>query len=106
VIAAVARARFAQASIGTTTTVLLEQRLPDGQWVGHGEDHVLVAVAPRPGDPDDLENALVTVRRIGVDPDAPERVIGQPLHLDPAPRTLRRAIPVVASPSSGGAHAG
>jgi threonylcarbamoyladenosine tRNA methylthiotransferase MtaB len=105
-LAAEARSRFAHASIGSTTTVLLEQRLPDGRWVGHGEDHVLVAVAPRPGDPDDLENGLVTVRRIAVDPGAPERVIGQPLHLDPAPRTLRRAIPVVASSSPGGIHAG
>jgi threonylcarbamoyladenosine tRNA methylthiotransferase MtaB len=101
-----ATSRFARASIGTTTTVLLEQRLPDGRWVGHAEDHVLVAVAPRPGDPDDLENALVRVRRIAVDPDAPDRVIGQPLHLHPAPRTLRRVIPVVASPSPGGVHAG
>ena len=88
------------------TRVLLEQRLPDGRWVGHAEDHVLVAVTPRPGDPEDLENALVTVRRIAVDPGAPDRVIGQPLHLDPAPRTLRRAIPVVPSPSPGGVHAG
>ena len=103
---AAAKARFARASTGTTTRVLLEQRLPDGRWVGHAEDHVLVAVTPRPGDPDDLENALVTVRRIALDPDAPDRVIGQPLHLDPAPRTLRRAIPVVASPSPGGVHAG
>ncbi len=101
-----AKARFARASVGTTTRVLLEQRLPDGRWVGHAEDHVLVAVAPRAGDPDDLENAIVTVRRTAVDPDAPDRVIGQPLHVDPAPRTLRRAIPVLASPSPGGVHAG
>ena len=35
-------------AIGTTTRVLLEQRLADGRWVGHAEDHVLVAVTPRP----------------------------------------------------------
>ena len=91
-----AKARFARASLGTTTRVLLEQRLSDRRWVGHAEDHVLVAVAPRGGDPEDLENALVTVRRTAVDPDAPDRVIGEPLNLDPAPRTLRRAIPVLA----------
>ena len=101
-----AKARFARAGTGTTTRVLLEQRLPDGRWVGHAEDHVLVAVSPRPVDPHDLENAVVTVRRTAVDPDAPDRVIGQPLHVDPAPRTLRPAIPVVASPSPGGVHAG
>ena len=105
-LAAEAKARFARESVGTTTRVLLEQRLPDGRWVGHAEDHVLVAVAPRAGDPDDLENAIVTIRRTAVDPDAPDRVIGQPLHVDPAPRTLRRAIPVLASPSPGGVHAG
>jgi tRNA A37 methylthiotransferase MiaB len=103
---AAAKAGFARGSIGTTTTVLLEQRLADGRWLGHAEDHVLAAVTPRPGDPEDLENALVRVRRIAVDRDAPDRVIGEPLHLQPAPRTLRGAIPVVASPSPGGVHAG
>ena len=101
-----AKAGFARASTGTATRVLLEQRLPDGRWVGHAEDHVLVAVAPRAGDPADLENAIVTVRRTAVDPDAPDRVNGQPLHVDAAPRTLRRALPVLASPSPGGVHAG
>ena len=60
VLGAEAKARSRVGSIGTTTRVLLEQRLPDGRWVGHAEDHVLVAVAPRAGDPGDLENALVT----------------------------------------------
>jgi threonylcarbamoyladenosine tRNA methylthiotransferase MtaB len=101
-----AKARFARASVGTTTRVLLEQPLPDGRWVGHAEDHVLVAVARRAGDPADLENAVVTVRRTVVDPDAADRVIGLPLHVDPAPRTLRQAIPVLASPSPGVVHAG
>ena len=101
-----AKVRFARASLGTTTRVLLEQRLPDGRWVGHAEDHVMVAVAERAADPRDLENALVTVRRTAVDTAVPDRVIGEPLRLDPAPRTLRRAIPVLASPSPGGVHAG
>jgi threonylcarbamoyladenosine tRNA methylthiotransferase MtaB len=105
-LAAAAKARFAHATIGTTTRVLLEQRLPDGRWLGHAEDHVPVAVRARPGDPDDLENAIATVRRTAIDPDAPDRVTGQPLRLDPAPRTLRQAIPVVASAPPGGAHAG
>jgi threonylcarbamoyladenosine tRNA methylthiotransferase MtaB len=103
---AAAKSGFARASIGTITAVLLEQRLPDGRWIGHAEDHVLVVVTPRPGDPDDLENVLVTVRRIAIDPGAPDRVVGHPIHLEPAPRTLRRAIPVLSSPSPGGVHAG
>ena len=82
-------------AVGTATRVLPEQRLDDGRWVGHAEDHVLVAVRRARGDPADLENAILTVRRTAVDDDAPERVSGEPLHLDPAPRTLRRALPVL-----------
>ena len=63
-LAAEARARFARRGLGTVTRVLVETRLPDGRWVGHAEDHVLVGGgrAAR-GDPDDLENAILTVRR-------------------------------------------
>ena len=79
-----AKARFARASIGTTTRVLLEQRLPDGRWVGHAEDHVLVAVAARAGRPRrPRERHRHASGGSAVDPDAPDRVIGQPLHLDP-----------------------
>ena len=101
-----ARAAFARRGLGTTTRVLVETRLPDGRWLGHAEDHVPVAVAPRPGDPTDLENAILTVRRTAIDPDAAERVRGEILHVDPAPRTLRAALPVLAgSPAQIGGDA-
>ena len=50
-LASEAKAAFARRSVGTETRVLLEQRLPDGRWVGHAEDHVLVAVRGRSGRP-------------------------------------------------------
>ena len=103
-IGAAAKATFARRSLGTTTRVLVETRLPDGRWVGHAEDHVLVAVAPRPGDPHDLENAILTVRRAAVDGEVAERVTGEILAVEPAPRTLRARVPVL-SMSNGGAHA-
>jgi hypothetical protein len=65
---------------------------------------VLVAVTPRPGDPDDLENTILTVHRTAVDGEAAERVTGEILAVDPARRTLRAGIPVL-SMSNGGAHA-
>ena len=103
-IGADAKATFARRSLGTTTRVLVETLLPDGRWVGHAEDHVLVAVAPRPGDPRDLENAIVTVRRTAVHGEVAERVTGEILAVDVAPRTLRTTMPVL-SMSNGGAHA-
>ncbi len=81
-----ARAAFARRGLGTTTRALMETRLPDGRWMGHAEDHVVVAVAPWPGGPDDLESAILTVRRSAIDPDLPDRVTGEILSLDPAPR--------------------
>lgn len=102
-VAADARAAFARRGLGTETRVLVESRLRDGRWVGHAEDHVPVALTQRPGDPDDLENAILTVRRMAIDDDAAERVTGEILHVDPAPRTLRAALPVLAGPP---AHAG
>ena len=94
--AADARASFARRGLGTVTRVLAEARLDDGRWVGHAEDHVLVAVTPRGGDPSDLENAMLTVRRTAVDAGAPERVSGELLAVDPAPRALRPRLPVLA----------
>jgi threonylcarbamoyladenosine tRNA methylthiotransferase MtaB len=116
-VAADARAAFARAGLGTTTRVLVESRLSDGRWIGHSEDHVPVAVTQRPGDPAELEHAILTVRRTGIDPFLPERVTGEILALDPAPRPTRpptrppRAtrplLPVLAGPPApiGGAHA-
>ena len=45
--------------------------------------------------PADLENAILTVRRTTVDDGHPERVNGEILHVDPAPRSLRAALPVL-----------
>jgi threonylcarbamoyladenosine tRNA methylthiotransferase MtaB len=95
-IAAEARTAFARRTLGTTTRVLAETRLPDGRWVGHAEDHVLVAVAPRAGDPENLENAMLTVRRSAVDAEVRERVTGELLGVDPAPRALRARLPMAA----------
>jgi threonylcarbamoyladenosine tRNA methylthiotransferase MtaB len=92
-LAASSKAAFAHGSLGTETRVLLETRLDDGRWVGHAEDHVLVAVTPRDGDPADLENAVVHVRREVIDEDVPDRVEGAILGLDPAPQALRPALP-------------
>jgi threonylcarbamoyladenosine tRNA methylthiotransferase MtaB len=81
-----ARAAFAAAGLGSTTRVLIETRLPDGRWTGHAEDHVVVAVTPRPGDPENLEQAILTVRRSSIDSAVPDRVVGEILSLEPAPR--------------------
>ena len=89
--AAAARADFARRGLGTTTRVLLERRLPDGRWIGHAEDHVVVAVTPRGGDPEDLENAIATVRRMAVDTGDRERATGVILALDPPRRPVRAA---------------
>ncbi len=97
-LAAEARATFARRTLGTTTDVLVEQRLADGRWTGHAEDHVPVAVALRPGDPPDLENAILTVRRTGIDGDLAERVRGEILEIDPAPRELRAPLSLLALP--------
>ncbi len=91
-----ARAAFARRGLGTTTRVLIETRLPDGRWTGHAEDHVLVAAPARPGDPADLEHAILTVRRTAADPVLPERVEGEIVALDPPPIRPRRPLPVVA----------
>ncbi|HEY5435023.1 MAG TPA: tRNA (N(6)-L-threonylcarbamoyladenosine(37)-C(2))-methylthiotransferase MtaB [Candidatus Limnocylindrales bacterium] len=105
-VAADARAGFARRGLGTETRVLVESRLLDGRWVGHAGDHVLVAVTPRPDDPDDLENAILTVRRMAIDPGATERVTGEILHVDPAPRTLRAGpLALAGSPANQGGDA-
>jgi threonylcarbamoyladenosine tRNA methylthiotransferase MtaB len=100
-VAADARAAWARAGLGTTTRVLVEQRLPDGRWLGHAEDHVLVAVTARADDPDDLENAILTVHRDSIDGETADRVTGQILALDPAPRALRMPLPVLAGTATG-----
>jgi threonylcarbamoyladenosine tRNA methylthiotransferase MtaB len=104
-VAADARAAWARAGLGTTTRVLVERRLDDGRWVGHAEDHVVVAVATRPGDPGDLgdsgdlENAILTVRRTAIDGKTADRVTGEILAIDAPTRTLRPRLPVLAGAS-------
>jgi threonylcarbamoyladenosine tRNA methylthiotransferase MtaB len=109
-VGAEAKAAFARRSLGTTTRVLVETRLPDGRWTGHGEDHVPVAVTARPGDRADLENAILTVRRMAIDGELAERVTGEILEVHPAPRRLRTPLAFMTraeatSTSNGGAHA-
>ncbi len=103
-----AKAAFARRSVGTMASVLVESRLPDGRWVGHAEDHVLTAVMPRDGDAPDLENAILHVRRTGVDREVAERVEGEILGFDLPPRALRSRLPVLGEPAAathGGIHA-
>jgi threonylcarbamoyladenosine tRNA methylthiotransferase MtaB len=97
-LSASAKAAFARRSLGTESSVLLETRLDDGRWVGHADDHVVVAVTPRDADPVDLENAVVRVRRDVVDEDVPDRVEGGILAIDLPDRALRPTIPVVPVP--------
>ncbi|MEI7744056.1 MAG: tRNA (N(6)-L-threonylcarbamoyladenosine(37)-C(2))-methylthiotransferase MtaB [Chloroflexota bacterium] len=99
-LAAEARAEFARRTLGTVTRVLLEAHLDDGRWVGHAEDHVLVAVTQLAGDPTRFANAVATVRREVMDEAVADRVEGGVLALDPAARTLRPRIPVLADATS------
>jgi threonylcarbamoyladenosine tRNA methylthiotransferase MtaB len=90
-----AKAAFARRTLGTETRVLLETALSDGRWVGHAEDHVLVAVTPRPGDPENLENAVAIVRREVMDEGVADRVEGGVLALDLPRRALGSALAVL-----------
>jgi threonylcarbamoyladenosine tRNA methylthiotransferase MtaB len=103
-----AKAAFARRSVGSASRVLVESRLPDGRWVGHAEDHVLTAVHARDGDAGDLENAILHVHRTAIDGEAADRVTGEILALDAAPRALRTGLPVLggsAATTTGGVHA-
>ena len=93
-LAAEARAAFAARRVGGTARVLLEQRSPAGRWVGHADDHVVVAVTP-PGRNVDLENTIATVRLEAVDREQADRLVGRILALDPPPHRLTRGLPVV-----------
>ena len=109
-VAAEARTSFAAAHVGREAAVLFESRLADGRWVGHAEDHVLVAARPPAGEPDgDLENAIGRVRVTGIDREAADRAIGRVLAFDRR-RPITRGLPVLsivpATPRQpGGIHA-
>jgi threonylcarbamoyladenosine tRNA methylthiotransferase MtaB len=90
-LAARARAQFATAHVGRESSVLFEQRLDDGRWVGHAADHQLVSV--RHGG--ELENAIGRVRVETVDATAPDRVHGTLLALDPPARPIRQPLTVL-----------
>jgi len=91
-LAAEARARTATARLGSESDVLFETRLPDGRWLGHAEDHVLVAALPPDHGP--LDNAIGHVVIERVDPGVPDRVEGRLLHIEPG-RRLRTPLPIV-----------
>ena len=74
--AAERRTAFAAGHVGATTSVLFESELPDGRWVGHGEDHVLVSARPPVGRPS-LADVVGSVVIESVDPDAPDRLVGR-----------------------------
>jgi threonylcarbamoyladenosine tRNA methylthiotransferase MtaB len=84
--AAVARARFARRRVGSLAHVLFEEPMPDGRWVGHAEDHVLVAAAARDGHP--LGNELALVELLEVDADEPDRLHGAIRSFEPPPAGL------------------
>jgi threonylcarbamoyladenosine tRNA methylthiotransferase MtaB len=86
-IAAAARASFAAGRIGREVSVLVEGRLPDGRWVGHAEDYLVVAVASAGTEP--LANAIVRARVEAVEPGVLDRAIGTVIHVDP-PRAVAR----------------
>jgi tRNA A37 methylthiotransferase MiaB len=98
-----ARARFARAHVGQDATVLFESRLDDRRWVGHAEDHTLVAVAP--DDAASLGNAIGRVTISGIDPDVPDRAVGRLIAVSRANRSLRRELSVLSPSMPGVAHA-
>ncbi len=85
------RAGFAARRVGATASVLFETRLPDGRWMGHAEDHVLVAVLAPVGPTSSLESSIGRVRLDAVEADTPWRLDGTLLSLDRA-RSPRRPL--------------
>jgi threonylcarbamoyladenosine tRNA methylthiotransferase MtaB len=75
------RARFAARQLGGELRVLFERQLPDGRWLGHAEDHVLVEVAASGGS--SLENVIGIVLAESIDSAAPDRIVGRLLAIDP-----------------------
>jgi threonylcarbamoyladenosine tRNA methylthiotransferase MtaB len=82
-VAADARVRWAGQHIGGEVAVLFEEPLPDGRWVGHAEDHTLVAAVAT--GPTPLGNAIGRVRVESVDPAARDRVVGRLVAISAAP---------------------
>jgi len=91
-LAARLRARHAAGRVGGIARVLVEDRLDEGRWIGHAEDHQPV-LAPAPG-VEDAVNAIVTCRLEGTD-ETHERVVGRVLAVDRG-RPIRPSVPVLA----------
>jgi len=99
-VAAAARASFAAAHVGREARVLFESRLDDGRWVGHADDHVLVA-APGVG----LENAIGRVVVDRIDHEIADRTVARIVALDRPRTSNRRELPMAPlSALNGGAH--
>jgi threonylcarbamoyladenosine tRNA methylthiotransferase MtaB len=94
-LAAEARARTAAARLGGESDVLFESRLPDGRWLGHAEDHVVVAALPPDRRP--LDNAIGRAVLERLDPVVPDRVEGRLLRVDLG-RRLRPPLPMAGAP--------
>ncbi len=75
-LAADARAAWAAGRVGSMACVLFEDRLADGRWVGHAEDHTLVAAAAAANDRP-LANRIEPIRIDRVDLVAADRVEGR-----------------------------
>lgn len=71
-LAAEARAGYARRRVGDRASVLLEERLDDGRWVGHTEDYVEAVVDGSTGGV--RENAIVDVTLDALDETGPARV--------------------------------
>jgi threonylcarbamoyladenosine tRNA methylthiotransferase MtaB len=96
-VAAAGRAAFAATHVGSEADVLFERRMPDGRWIGHAADNVLVAA---PGD--DLENAIGRVKIDAIDGEAADRAAGSIVAIDRPRQQIRRDLPVVAAHPGGG----
>jgi threonylcarbamoyladenosine tRNA methylthiotransferase MtaB len=70
------RAAFAAGHIGSMASVLFETGLPDGRWVGHAADHVLVSARP-PAGRTSLADVIGSVFVESIDPEVPERLVGR-----------------------------
>ena len=103
-VAAHARARFAAAHVGHQVRVLFETRLDDGRWIGHAEDHTLIAaLAPGAGRDDaDLGNVIGTTLVTRVDAETPDRAVGRVLDIDRPVRRLRSPLPMLTTAHAGG----
>jgi threonylcarbamoyladenosine tRNA methylthiotransferase MtaB len=84
-VAAEARTRFAARQLGGELRVLFERQLPNGRWLGHAENHVLVEAAAADGGR--MENVIGLVRAGSIESGAPDRIVGRLLATDPPRRS-------------------